>query len=393
MNYAAKHSAMSAKPNQSLSTAANAMNSHDDIKARGQRDNLWRSSTEQPLYVQEDSNGGHNVRGCLSKLRPVATSLIIQQFAEKDEYVFVRLSEFKFLAIRGSLTTRQSTCEGCPPSFKGRPKFREAHVIEAVHLPDENIVLVCSCGYKQRYGLVCRHLFGLEPNYSLDDFACRWQTRYALYAFEDGCEAITQAYQSVMNYEHDGIRLKSTSLVGDVDELLVLPMLMPCSSTNIKMTVEEALGIYNCTVPVCWNYSLNEYPSNMNTNSQFTQESSQVDFEPRVDAAENMSLVVYGAADITQITTRTSKSQLNGMILQKVKDMLPLCTTAEAQQRLLAALCSVEKDMYAEVTAEMTKSQRSALLGATDDDVSFGLPIDTDKKSTQHTYKRRKQHR
>jgi hypothetical protein len=61
----------------------------------------------------------------------------------------------------------------------------------------------------------------------------------------------------------------------------------------------------------------------------------------------------------------------------------PNCTTAEAQQRLLAALCSLEKDMHAAGTAKMTKSQRSALLGATDD-VSFGLPAYRQKEHTAH---------
>jgi hypothetical protein len=81
-------------------------------------------------------------------------------------------------------------------------------------------------------------------------------------------------------------------------------------------------------------------------------------FHPQPTEGELVELVQKGRT----ASTRTSRSQLNWMILQKVKDMLPLCTTAEAQQRLLAALCSVEKDMYAEATAKMTKSQRSALL-------------------------------
>lgn len=54
---------------------------------------------------------------------------------------------------------------GVPTTFKGPPVFKQVHLIV---LSQKNI-LTCSCGLKHHYGILCRHLFALEPEYNLGD--------------------------------------------------------------------------------------------------------------------------------------------------------------------------------------------------------------------------------
>jgi hypothetical protein len=400
MNYAAKYSGMSTKPNQSMATAANAMNSHEDMKAKDRRNHLWRSSTAQPLYIQEETNqsDGHNIQQCISKLRPIAVRMLIDQYTQKDNYVLVQLAHDRFLAIRDEVKT--PTFPGCPLSFKGPPQFREAHVIDIVlGRRDGDRILVCSCGYKQRFGICCRHILGLECRYELDDIASRWQTSYALYAFECGYDEITTAYQRIETDEHAGIRIKSMSLLlaGSIDKL---PRLL---TTPGDLTVQSALELYYSSVPICWNYEVNDYPPEFNPDilctasaaalPQFSQEYTSTGFD-------NLPQVTL-TAEIARIATRQggASNASNASIIQQLKALLSLVTTQEDRNSLSKLLGSFENDMYKAKAAAMTKRQQASLFGSGTNadmqdmvDVSFGLPLDTDNKSTQNTYqsKRRK---
>lgn len=112
--------------------------------------------------------------------------------------------------------------------------------------------MVCSCGYKHRYGIPCRHLFSLEPEYDINDIDSRWQIVYALMAFTPGRDSLTAKFLSRETVEHSGLRRKSlTPWSGQ------FPYLLPLS----KRTTEEILTVSNSRYPVCWNYQLKDYPA------------------------------------------------------------------------------------------------------------------------------------
>jgi hypothetical protein len=70
-------------------------------------------------------------------------------------------------------------------------------------------ILVCSCGYKPRYGIPCRHLFSLEPKYDFNDIYCRWQGSYTLFAFHPSCQSTTKDFLRKSKIEHIGLSLKT----------------------------------------------------------------------------------------------------------------------------------------------------------------------------------------
>ena len=59
MNYAQKHSGMSAKPNHSLKNAAKGMNNHAELRFYEKKHTLWSSCTATPLYFKEGC--AHNI--------------------------------------------------------------------------------------------------------------------------------------------------------------------------------------------------------------------------------------------------------------------------------------------------------------------------------------------
>jgi hypothetical protein len=84
------------------------------------------------------------------------------------------------------------------------PQFKMVHVITL-----EGSILVCSCGYKHRYGIPCRHLFSLEPKYDINDIYCCWQGSYALFAFHPSCQSTTKDFLMKSKIEHIVLSLKT----------------------------------------------------------------------------------------------------------------------------------------------------------------------------------------
>ena len=91
MNYAAKKSDISAKPNMSMSTAADCMMKHSTLKAHDRNHHLGNDLVSTPLYVQPD--GPHNV-DCLSILVSIARHLIIAEFKSKFGYSYCTVTYF-----------------------------------------------------------------------------------------------------------------------------------------------------------------------------------------------------------------------------------------------------------------------------------------------------------
>ena len=98
---------------------------------------------------------------------------------EKDHYHMVCTSPTTLLLSRKSVVPR--IYRDCPPNFKGPPQFRSVHKISL-----ENGILSCSCCFKKRFGIPCRHLFSVEPNYNTEDIHCRWQKAYSIYCYSEG---------------------------------------------------------------------------------------------------------------------------------------------------------------------------------------------------------------
>ena len=78
MNYAQKHSGMSAKPNHSLKNAAKGMNNHAELRFYEKKHTLWSSCTATPLYFKEGC--GHNI-SVMKKIQSVAQHFLKNQFS------------------------------------------------------------------------------------------------------------------------------------------------------------------------------------------------------------------------------------------------------------------------------------------------------------------------
>jgi hypothetical protein len=123
-------------------------------------------------------------------------------------------------------------------------------------------------------------------------------------------------------------------------------------------------------------------------------------FETRQELISKSTLPqVTLTAEIARIATRLggASNASNASIIQQLKALLSLVTTQEDRNSLSKLLGSFENDIYKAKAAAMTKRQQAFGSGTNADmqdmvDVSFGLPLDTDNKSTQNTYqsKRRK---
>ncbi len=173
MNYSSKHSSISSKPCNSLKASAASMTAHAEMKMREKTHQLLADVTQTPLYIDFE-HGGHN-HECLRAIRPIATYMIISQFKQKDFYNIIWLHEKKFLVFRASPSLAEN--QSGILIFKGPPKFCEVHQVDVVTVNRSGSatqVLVCSCGLKERYGVVYRHLLAIEPRYDLGDISSRW---------------------------------------------------------------------------------------------------------------------------------------------------------------------------------------------------------------------------
>lgn len=406
MNNQAKNSGMSSAPNTNMSTSAARMNAQADMKSREKRHRLITDSTKTPLFI--DFSCGHDLL-CSQRLSSKAFDMLIRQFEERSHYEVLWFEPSKFVVIRSSV--QRKLYKNCPASFRGPPQFLEAHTVDVVSTgsPEKRTrTLVCSCGFKHRYGVVCRHLLAIEPKYDLWDIHCRWQTAYALCAYEKGKEDITNSYIDVIKSGYnDGITVKSQEIMELMDGChdLSFPRKIVTGTgedddddNDSQWNVRDMLAVYNSSVPMCWNYSRSDYPPNYGTSRTgnqtdmmlFTQES----FEPD---GNNDALLCESEEDeadgYSKDEIEMDRSTKLAMILQKTKDLNAMASTLysmEALNKLYDGLSAIELEAFRNQVAALPARKRNYLLGNEGDIVSFSAPFDNQRKSTQQTYKRRR---
>ncbi|CAJ1931399.1 unnamed protein product [Cylindrotheca closterium] len=102
LNYAAKHSSMSAKPDQKMVTSAGAMHSHDDMKNRERKKKKLRQFEDTPLFL-ERGNKRHN-SDCFKELVPIGRSIMMDQVEQSagNSYRIFQISPGLDLCAFGS---------------------------------------------------------------------------------------------------------------------------------------------------------------------------------------------------------------------------------------------------------------------------------------------------
>jgi len=259
MNTAAKKSSISAKPNKSMAVSTDHMTNHSQLMESDQKAHLKRAHVSTPLWINPEMS---ECLAVLSELTPLAKSMVLNQHKERQNYVYVRLDSTTFIAVRKSV--KPTTRVHLPVSFRGRPQFCRAHRIKVEIFHPGMTALLCSCGYQNRYGIPCRHVFGLEPTCCLADISCRWQLRYALYAHSD--KKMTEIFKKIKASEYKGLLVKNGDLLQRGHDKWPCRILMPWeesgeTDTSIEDTnFKRVMDIHHSSVPVCWNYPTSEYP-------------------------------------------------------------------------------------------------------------------------------------
>ena len=201
MNRSCKHSDVSTRPNMSMASSANAMFTHSSLSAKDRRCAALRQMVATPLFIKEGSC--HNV-DILQKLSNMARHMLIQQYSQRNKYTVLRHSEKVWYILRNSVSPssefKTRTVAGMAP-----PSFKTAWRMEL----NSQDILCCECGYKQRNGIPCRHLFCVEDAYDLSDISVRWQMGYSYYAFVSEYPSITESYLRGHDSDHEGIRMKT----------------------------------------------------------------------------------------------------------------------------------------------------------------------------------------
>jgi len=331
LNYAAKHSSMSAKPNHSLKTAAAAMNSHKHMKNMDRQHEKLQRSNSTPLYVDGQTTV-HNM-DCLTKLVPIARHMLIEQMRHgQSHYMALQLTPTSFAVIRETAPDTGPLL-GCPESFKGRPKFRTANIVTKQDSTSGNPpILVCSCGLKAQNGIICRHLFALQTDYDIHDIACRWHTSYNLHAYEEGQGPITSAYEKLQQQEHAGVTFKRICSTYNDQDLTTTDGVYPrmiVAGTKM-LSIKDAMAIVESSVPICWNYEFAEYPDSLTLNeieggvpTQFTQESAILETEfdgfPSEDCIDASQELAWNAEEVMRVQPRHNIHKARAMMQQKWK--------------------------------------------------------------------------
>ncbi len=101
LNFAAKHATMASKPCNSMETSAASMSAHTQIKMKENRHRLLCDSTQAPLFI--DYKQGHDL-GCIRAIRPLATFMLVSQYALRNSYNIVWLQKDWLIAIRASVS-------------------------------------------------------------------------------------------------------------------------------------------------------------------------------------------------------------------------------------------------------------------------------------------------
>ena len=269
--------------------------------------------------------------------------------------------------------------EGVPATFKGPPMFKEAHVVE---LSDANI-LTCSCGHGHQYGIPCRHLFALEPEYDIMDIDYRYQVSFSYYGFHPDHREVTQAFIRRQSKEHNGIRKKTLEIVDTV----------PFLSEPRPYTIQQILGLFESPIPICWNYSKHEYPETYvdgldQTVAQgdFTQESvaNIYDNDGALFDLDNINGPEDDSSNHVVMTGMVERapSITDAQLISKFKSCLSCHKSDIAKKALWEMLTTTEQNQRRLLVTESPR-----LLGNNDDEFhSLHLPIDQTRESVQCTH-------
>jgi hypothetical protein len=309
--------------------------------------------------------------------------------SEKINYVSLQVSPTQWFVVRTEVKGRDQfphlRMEGVPPSFKGPPTFKEAHLVV---LSKENI-LTCSCGLKHRYGIPCRHLFFLEPEYHLADIDYRYQVTYSYYAYHPDHGDITKAYKARHNKEHNGV-LRKTLVVQDD---------LPYLSHACPFSIQEILQLHESTVPICWNYCKDEYPESFTCASNNNAALGDLTQESVINAYDSDGVAVddslHEPDDFSQSTNHkvipaSSSSReiqehtlTDAQLLSKFKSVMNCHKSQLSKNTLWKLLTDAELNQK-----RILIRQNPGLLGEGDQEfVSLHLPIDQARESVQHSYK------
>jgi len=405
LNYAAKHSSMSAKPNHSLKKSAAAMNSHKQMKNMDRQYQRLQRSNSTPLFV-DGQTSVHNM-DCFAKLVPIAQHMLIEQMEQgQSHYMALQLTPTSFAVIRETAPDTGALL-GCPESFKGRPKFRTANIVTKQDSTSGNPpILVCSCGLKAQNGIICRHLFALQTDYDIHDIACRWHTSYNLHAYEEGQGPITRVYEQLQQIEHSGVTFKRICSTYNDQDLATTDGVYPRMIVAGKkiLSMKNAMAIVNSSVPICWNYAFAEYPAHVTLHefakgvtTLFTQEYGilETEFagfknEDCIDASQELEL---NAEELMRVQPRFNFLKARAMLQQKFKELDRILQTSEQANFCLAGVQQIEAMLVEQQSGALTPAQRASFLGDETNPngtISYCLPTDNSKKSTQNTYHRKK---
>jgi hypothetical protein len=271
--------------------------------------------------------------------------------------------------------------DGVPESFKGPPRFKEVHIVEL----SPNNILTCSCGLKQRYGIPCRHLFFLEPEYNLCDIDHRYQITYSYYAFHPDHRDITRAYKIRHDKEHNGIQRKSLEIQETV----------PYLSHSSPYTTQYILDLHQSEVPICWNYAKGEYPNSFRFDTNANMELGDLTQESFVNVydSDGVDDVVSQVEDTISVDSKTNDKPPSGIgkisltdaqLLSKFKSVINCHKSQTSKTKLWNLLTEAEIEQKREILNE-----QPALVGRGPQEfVSLHLPLDKSRESVQYTYGR-----
>lgn len=301
-------------------------------------------------------------------------------------YSVLQLSNNEWCLLRKNGTT-PSIADGSVRSddlFSKIPVFKRIHTIRLM-----DGVAICSCGYKQRMGIPCRHLFRIEPQYCDRDIHHRWSLAYAAFAYDSNYTKLTSLFEDLQKNEHNGVSLK-----GDLSRSR-----FPYLWDDSECTVEEILKMNGEQAPRCFNWDVNEYPTKYRV--MFADEEDDTFFSIPCDNYGDLtqeSVCTGIAEDFSLHGMEVSglvagKGVNDGHLFTQLRTMLPYFQTEDSKGKLLQCLKQLEMDQRREHLKR--KEVVDELVGTkTGDDeyVSVHLPIDKSKESHQfkNMYKRSK---
>jgi SWIM zinc finger len=207
---ALKRSAVGPKPNHSIDTAVDATIKFNDRRSvkhnsasAAALDATWLSYYDHPVY---------------SKLTPPAAKQLKIQFDDASNYcVFCPDGERRQFFVKRSFY-HKTTDEILDPWFYQHvvPSYERTRVVDVCEDSAKCFFLRCSCGYFDRFGIVCRHQYavlrkGLTParhSPQLSDVAVRWQTLYGYYYGRKNEEKFTKAFDAAIENEACGAHVE-----------------------------------------------------------------------------------------------------------------------------------------------------------------------------------------